>query len=54
MPITPTPEEGNNTDKEEKTYEPYLGARKQFVKQLETQESQENIKKVQETQEDLT
>ena len=51
---TPTPEEGNDTNKEERTYEPYLGARKQYIKQLETQEAQENIQKVQETQEDLT
>ena len=52
---TPTPEEGNDTTKEERSYSPYLGAKMKFIKQLEQDEAaQENIQEVQEKQEDLT
>jgi hypothetical protein len=55
MSISPTPEDGNDIDKEEKTYSPFLGAKLKFIKQLEVDEkAQEEIKEIQEKQEDLT
>ncbi len=34
----------NNTDKEEKAYEPFLGAKMDFIKKLEKEEEEEESK----------
>ena len=45
--VTKTPTKGNDTTKEEKEYQPFLGAKMTFIKNLEAKERKEKAEEQQ-------